>query len=209
MPSLGRQCPPTPTVGTSSAPVGTTDPFHDASSREARRSLTRSRSVKKSTSMRSQYRPISAEKAIRTSRYAFSSVFTNSAVRLLVTNSRPRVTMRRYREAMSTGVAGSRPATILSDSATRCTRCPGMTRFGLLPSRTSRPSMSPWLAKNGRMMLCIVDGASVDSMITSGRVAFGRLERGGHATHASMRDRSPGRGRSCRSVRTPVQHRRR
>ena len=42
---------------------------------------------------------------------------------------------------------------------TRSTSRPGITRFGLLPSRMSRPSISPYRAKCSRMTVVIDDGA--------------------------------------------------
>ena len=89
-PSLGRLCPPTPTVGTSSPPQGATS----APLAAARRAFTRRRTTKKSMSCASQYRHTSAAYASRTSRDAFSRVFTTSAVVAFVHCSDPRVTMR-------------------------------------------------------------------------------------------------------------------
>src|SRR6186713_2648773 len=114
---------------------------------------------------------------------------------LFVTSRVPPLTSLRYNAATSTGVSGCNPATSLSDWATRSTRRPGMTRFGLLPSMTSRPSINPYFAKNGAMTLCIVEGASVDSMMTSGRVPGGRL-RSASATPSSASISGPYSGAS-------------
>ena len=48
-----------------------------------------------------------------------------------------------------------------------------MTRFGLLPRRTSRPSINPCRAKWSRMTVAIEDGARVDSNTMTGMFPTG------------------------------------
>ncbi len=114
---------------------------------------------------------------MRTSRYAFSSVFTTSAVMLLVGCRVPRVTMRAYSRWIRPGVSGCSPATSLSEVDTRSTRRPGITRLGLLPSSTSRPSTSPCVANRSRTRVVIVEGARVDSKMITGTLPAGRSRR--------------------------------
>ena len=116
----------------------------------------------------SQYRATSAAYARRTSRDAFSSVFTTSAVVAFVHISEPRVTMRAYTAATRGPVSGESVPISLSVEAIRSTMPPRVTRLGLCASSTWRPSSRPCCANRGRTTVCSVVGASVDSITTSG-----------------------------------------
>ncbi len=88
------------------------------------------------------------------------------------------------------GVSGCRPATSLSDWATRSTSLPGMTRFGLLPRRISRPSINPYFRKCSEITVAIDEGANVDSKMMRGTLPLGLL-RSASARSVNPPNRGP------------------